>query len=390
MNETGPGRTAAATGADSTSPGGLPPTGGRARRASRLRPVLATVLALIGLAALGNWLYGRLTHVVVYDARIEADVITVSSRVNGWVTGLPVEAGASIARGDSLVTLDARQPTLRLNELDSELAMMANDRQRLLAEIAMTDRQTQSRLQAAQAELSAAEAALAAQQSETEQASSDFERAQSLLDRLAVSRQRWEALRTAHQKAQHDVLRTGADVAKAQAAVLEAEAGRQQLDVLRRRLASLRHDEERLHAQRERQRLDVEDRTLRSPINGVVDRIFVDVGEYIAPGQRLMLIHDPQAIWVEANVKETDIRQIAIGGTAKVRVDAYPDLALTGRIVRIGSTATSKFALLPNPSPSGNFTKITQRLPVKIAIEQVDGALRPGMMVEVDIAIARD
>jgi len=390
MNESRPRHAPTPAPASDTGPGNLPPSGRARRRGSRLRPLLAVVAALIGLAVLGHWLYGRLTHVVVYDARIEADVVTVSSRVAGWVTGLPVETGARIDSGDALIALDARQSKLRLNEFDSELAMLASERARLVAEVIMTDLRTQSRLDAARAELSAAEAALAAQQTDTAQASSDFERAESLVDRLVVSRQRWETLRTAHQKAQAVLLRSRADVAKARAAVLEEEAGRQQLEVLRGQLARLRHEEERLHAQRERQQLDVDDRTILSPLDGVVDRIFVDVGEYVAPGQRIMLIHDPSKIWVEANVKETDIRELEIGGIAKVRVDAYPDLALSGRIVRIGDTATSKFALLPNPSPSGNFTKITQRLPVKIAIEQVDGALRPGMMVEVDIAIARD
>jgi len=78
-----------------------------------------------------------------------------------------------------------------------------------------------------------------------------------------------------------------------------------------------------------------------------------------------------------------------VGQTVTVSVDAYPDEAFEGRIERIGNTATSAFALLPSPNPSGNFTKITQRLPVRIAIDQRDGRLRPGMMVEVKIATGR-
>ena len=93
MNESRPRPATTPTPASDTGPGNLPPTGRARRRGSRLRPLLAVVAALIGLAVLGHWLYGRLTHVVVYDARIEADVVTVSSRVAGWVTGLPVETG---------------------------------------------------------------------------------------------------------------------------------------------------------------------------------------------------------------------------------------------------------------------------------------------------------
>ena len=128
---------------------------------------------------------------------------------------------------------------------------------------------------------------------------------------------------------------------------------------------------------------------IESPLKGIVDRRFANVGEYVTPGQRLVLAHDPNRIWIEANIKETQVRRLKEGQTVIVSVDAYPDEAFEGRIERIGNTATSAFALLPSPNPSGNFTKITQRLPVRIAINQRDGRLRPGMMVEVTIATGR-
>ena len=123
---------------------------------------------------------------------------------------------------------------------------------------------------------------------------------------------------------------------------------------------------------------------------GTIDRTFIEPGEYVARGQRLLLMHNSAVIWVEANVKETDIRNVKLGAVAKISVDAYPDLVVVGEVVRIGNAATNQFALLPSPNPSGSFTKITQRLPVKIAVPQTDGLLRPGMMVEVEIAITRD
>jgi len=100
-----------------------------------------------------------------------------------------------------------------------------------------------------------------------------------------------------------------------------------------------------------------------------------------------MLIHNPAAVWVEANIKETDIRHLEPGMPVDVSIDAYPDRHFTGTIARIGQAATSEFALLPNPNPSGNFTKVTQRLPVRVALEPSDVALRPGMMAVVNIEI---
>ena len=99
------------------------------------------------------------------------------------------------------------------------------------------------------------------------------------------------------------------------------------------------------------------------------------------------MLHDPSNIWIEANVRETEIRRLVVGQTVDIEVDAYPDRPFAGRLVRVGHATTSEFALLPSPNPSGNFTKITQRLTVKIAVEQQAGLLKPGMMVEAYINV---
>jgi membrane fusion protein (multidrug efflux system) len=149
----------------------------------------------------------------------------------------------------------------------------------------------------------------------------------------------------------------------------------------------LRFQEAQIASLRDRQVLDIEDRTIRSPLNGVASRTFIDKGEFVRPGQHLMLIHDPNNIWVEANIKETELRHLELGMPVKLRVDAYPDREFTGKVERIGQAATSEFALLPNPNPSGNFTKVTQRLPIRISVVQEEAMLRPGMLVVIEIDI---
>ena len=161
----------------------------------------------------------------------------------------------------------------------------------------------------------------------------------------------------------------------------------QQILVNESLLENLRFQEAQIASERDRQVLDIEDRTIRSPFNGVVSRTFIDKGEFVRPGQRLMLIHDPDNIWVEANIKETELRHLEPGMPVTLRVDAFPDHAFTGTVERIGQAATSEFALLPNPNPSGNFTKVTQRLPIRISVTQDQGMLRPGMMVVIEIDI---
>lgn len=391
MDKQTDGQTSEQTGAQAGGADNQLPQGGSDSSLRRVvgRGVLLAVVA-VGVAGLIYWVYGRYTNVVVYDARIKADMVMMSSRIDGWVTKVPVSEGHKITAGQPLIVIDGRASVLRLREIDAQRKSMGAERGRIDAEIRMIDHQTRGRFQASRAALNAAEAAKAGMDTELEQIRSDFERAQSLLEKRVISRQRWESLRTAYRMAGQEVLKSEADVAQASASVMEAQADRQRMDVLQGRLASLRFDEERLATQHERQQLDLADRIIKAPSKGTVDRTFVDPGEYVARGQRLLLMHNSDVVWVEANIKETDIRDVKLGAKANIVIDAYPDLKVVGEVVRIGSAATNQFALLPSPNPSGSFTKITQRLPVKIAIPQTDGLLRPGMMVEVEIAITRD
>jgi membrane fusion protein (multidrug efflux system) len=261
---------------------------------------------------------------------------------------------------------------------------IARRREEIEARIKLTDRQTQSRITARQAAVRAAEAALAARTAQRDLAGQDNDRAEKLAPGGAITRARLDQTRAALETAKQQVLSAQADLENARAAVAEAEAAREELTVLQRQLAELGPEEQRLRAQRQRAALDLEDRTIVMPFDGVVDQTFVDEGEYVTPGQRLLMVHDPERIRVEANVKETDIRFFQPGKTVTITVDALPAQRFEGKVTRVGQAATSEFALLPNPNPSGNFTKITQRLPVRIAVKQAGGALKPGMMVELE------
>lgn len=354
---------------------------GRARPWRRYGALLA---ALIVLGAGGGWLWQQFTHVFITDARVAADIVAVSSRVPGWVTAVEVTAGDMAREGDILVRIDDRESRLRVRELDAQLAGIARRREEIEARIALTGRQTESRITARQAAVRAAEAALAAATAQRDLAQAENDRAEKLAPRGLLTRERLDQTRAALETAKQQVASARADLENAHAALAEAEAARGELTVLRARLAELGPKEQRLRAQKARTALDLEDRTITMPFDGVVDRVFVDEGEYVTPGQRLLMVHDPQRVRVEANVKETDIRFIRPGKTVTITVDALPGRRFEGKVTRVGQAATSEFALLPNPNPSGNFTKITQRLPIRIAVEQESGELKPGMMVELE------
>jgi membrane fusion protein (multidrug efflux system) len=354
---------------------------------ARTRPwrLYAAILsALLIFGSGGWWLYQQFTHVFVTDARVAADIVALSSRVPGWVTVVGVIEGDTAREGGVLVRIDGRESNLLVRELDAQIAGIARSRDEIEARIALTDRQTQSRITARQASVRAAQAALAAATAQRDLARQDNDRTEQLASSGTITRARLDQTRAALETTRQQVLSAQADLEAARAALAEAEAARGELTVLQTRLAELGPEEDRLRVQRERAALDLDDRTIAMPFDGVVDRIFVDEGEYVTPGQRLLMVHDPERVRVEANVKETDIRFFRPGKTVTITVDALPGRRFAGTVTRVGQAATSEFALLPNPNPSGNFTKITQRLPVRIAVPQDDGALKPGMMVELE------
>jgi len=344
----------------------------------------AILAALIVLGAGGWWLYQQFTNVLVTDARVAADIVALSSQVPGWVTAVEVIEGDAARKDGVLVRIDDRASRLLVQELDAQIAGIARRREEIEARVALTDRQTTSRIAAKQAAVRAAEGALAAAAAQRDLARKDNDRAENLLPRGTITRAHLDQTRAALETAKQQALSAQADLENARAALAEAEAAREELTVLRAQLAGLGPQEQRLQAQRERAALDLNDRIIVMPFDGVVDRVFVDAGEYVTSGQRLLMVHDPEHVRVEANVKETDIRFFRPGKTVTITVDALPGRTFEGTVARVGQAATSEFALLPNPNPSGNFTKITQRLPVRIVVAQDGGELKPGMMVELE------
>ena len=358
---------------------------GRARRFAR-----ATALfAVLGFVAYFTypWLAARWTHVFLDDARIAANMIAVSSEVSGRIISLPVIAGDKVVRGQVLATIDAASASQELKGLEAQVTGVKSQQDQLRSQQGFVRGQVAAKLQAAEAQIAAAQASHAAAEAALQNAQSQFDRVKALAGRNVLSAQQLEDsdARLAAATQQERLTAAGILTARANLEVVTAEEA--QIGVLDQQIATLDAQVEVLSAQIEQKRIDLGRRDIRAEFDGVIDSTFIDAGEYVSPGTRLLIYHDPSTVWVDANVKETDFRRLTAGAPAQIAIDAYPNREFRGEVVRIGGAATSQFALLPSPNPSGNFTKVTQRLPVRISIEQQDGLLRPGMMVEVSIDV---
>jgi len=337
--------------------------------------------------ATAYWLQQRATHVYSDDARIASDMIEVSAKLAGQIVDFPVREGDNLSAGDLIAQIDDREARLVLAELNAELMGRQAMYEKVEAQVERVDRQTGGHLQSKQSQLHRAHAELASAQSDLQFRQAEWERSQSLLERQIIPRQSWENTRNALQQAEQQLQGAQAQVESARAAVVEAAAGQTELAVLAKELRAISYDQERNSAQISRQNVVIENLRITASATGIVDQVFVDVGEYVVPGQRLALMHNPARVWVDANIKETEVRHLQKGNSVAISVDAYPDMDFHGEITRIGDTATSQFSLLPSTNPSGNFTKVTQRIQIEISIEQDREWLRPGMMVEVAIDI---
>ena len=384
MNELSPKPGEPATLSERAAPAAAP---ARRRRTTVFWVRLSLFLLVLGLLAGLAALWGRSTLLFVHetDARIRADLIAVASEVDGRVTGRPVDDGDRVSRGQVLLQLDAREATLRLEETDAEQATLLAGIGRLDAEVAMIRERSESRIARARAQLEEAAAGRELYEHELEFAKADYDRAQALARTGAISSARLERSHTDYLRARQELSRSEAAIISARAGIDEARAELAEIGVKQAERNRLEAELSEIAARRERLRVELEHHTIVSPIDGVIGRTFASPGERVEQGQRLMSMHDPAAIWVEANVRETEVGRIVAGQAVTITVDAYPGELFEGRVERVGQAANSQYALLPRLNESGTFTKVTQRLEVRIAVAGHDGRLRPGMMVEVSI-----
>ncbi len=362
----------------------------RRARASGIKAWVIGLAAIALIAWAASWVYHRWTHIYIDDARIDGEVVKIASRISGWVTELPVIEGDEVKKGQVIARIDERDSVLQREILRARLKTIESQMAVIRAQTGQVDQETLGRYQTETNRLAATEAEGASVEANLKQAKYDYDRAVDLHAQKWLSQQAMERARTAYQQAQESQRKAIAEVAAARGTLSTAGGSRKQIHVMERQLLVLSHQAAEVRAEVERQEADITDRTIRSPADGRIVMTFVRKGEHVAPGQRIVMFHDPSQIWVEANVKETVIGLLKPGMKVDVRIDAYPRRKFEGEIHRIGQAATSKFALLPDPNPSGNFTKITQRLPVRILLTEKDLLLRPGMMVEVDIAVSNN
>jgi len=393
--------------------------------AQRLKQWLVPAIILLMAAGIvvliaGNWntWASERASQETDDAYLRADLTPLSTKVAGLVARVAVSDYQPVKAGDLLVQLREDDFSAQVQQaeaavLSGEDALINNQRQKQLQDAHIM--QADDGIRAADADIAAAEAGIEAAKSAVASAHSGIEGAKADAERTALERRRQEALIATESATRQKLEQTVADEERLRAQVASrqdelasatAQLASRQADLARAR-AQLASKKAELEAQkRERAVLDSQQLLLQAdlnskqaslalariylgytrvtaPENGIVSERKVRAGQLVSPGTQVISLVQSD-VWVQANYKETQVRHIHAGDPAEIRVDAFPGVIFRGKVDQVSPASGSQFALLPPDNATGNFTKIVQRLPVKIVLDPGQAAatrLRPGLSV---------
>ena len=335
--------------------------------------LLLPVLLLV-LGAVGGWYWWTDWRFLqsTDDAYVQSDVSLISPKIEGYIKEVRVRDNEAVAAGQVLFVIDERDFAAKLAQAEAAVAT----EEATVATYA-------SRLKLQQAMIDQAAASLRSAEADLYRAQLDHKRYAALVTSDFASRQKYES-------AEADSRKADAALGKARAALA---AEQNQLAVLE---SQKREEEAKLlqaHAVRQLARNDLDNTVIRAPVGGVAGNRAGQLGQYVKAGTQLLSLVPLPRVYVTANFKETQLTRMRPGQMAQISVDAYPDQPLQGRVESFAPGSGAQFSLLPPDNATGNFTKIVQRVPVRIAVP-ADGPLarllRPGLSVTVTVDTRSD
>jgi len=333
-------------------------------------PLIAGGLAAVALIIGGFvWWQGKQRWEATDNAFVQADTTSVSPQIDGYVVEVLVADNQRVEAGQVL---------LRLDDKDAKAGVVAAEAN--LAAVTAAVSNVDARAVQEQATIASRAASVSQAQAQADLAAQQVARYDQLAQQGWVSQQRIDTERASARTAQ-------ASVAEAQAALV---AEQRSVGVLGSSRSQSLAAVEQARAQLDQARLTLERTVIRAPVSGVVGARGVRIGQYVRPGGQVLSIVPLGDAYIVANFKETQVDRLRLGQTVHISADAFPGEALTGHIDSFAPATGSEFAMIPIENATGNFTKITQRVPVRIRIDRAGATLRPGLSVTVKVDLKSD
>ncbi len=392
-----------------------------------LRSVRLAAAAVLLLIAGGIvWLWLRPGREWTDDAQVDARVSQIAARVGGTVVRVAVDDNQRVELDAVLVELDPRDYQVAVDKARAELADAEASALAARSNVPITTATATSGITTAKGGVSQAVAAVAAAEKEVEaaharlkanearlreveanaaKAARDVERLRGLLSKDEISQQQFdatvaaaEAQKAATDSARSQVAEADAGIRVAESRLAQARAAEQrahadlqsaqtapqQVAAIKARASSADAHVQQARATLAQAELNLQYTTVKAPIRGIVSKRGLNVGQVVQPGQPLLAIVAIDEVWVTANFKETQLKNMRPGQRAVIDVDAYGGREFTGRVDSIAGATGARFSLLPPENATGNFVKVVQRVPVKIVLDpgqNPEHLLRPGMSV---------
>jgi membrane fusion protein (multidrug efflux system) len=328
----------------------------RAPRRNPIRQIIVIALVAAGLF----WAVRYVGHMLAYaetdDAYITGYVHQVTPHIGGTITEVLVEENKDVKAGDVLFRLDPRDNQAKVDQAEAQLA------------------QSDAFIAYAKAQIADAAAKIDQAQAQYTKAKSDFERVQELTKTKVVSKQEFDSAKAALDSTSASLVSAKASDQAMHSGLLVAEAQRQNSKT------SL-----------DNAKLQLSYNIIVAPSSGHTSKRSAEVGAYVQPGQALISVVEPD-VWIEANFKETQLAKMRAGQPAEITVDALPGHEFTGTVESFSPASGAQFAMLPADNATGNFTKVVQRVPVKIhlnadSIRGFEDRLRPGLSTVVSVRV---
>ncbi|HWP96853.1 MAG TPA: HlyD family secretion protein [Syntrophomonadaceae bacterium] len=347
----------------------------------RRRVGIIVLIALVGLAAVGGLIWWDYANKVLStdNAKVTGDIVAISPKVSGRLEQIPVKEEDHVQKDQIVAQLDLIPFKIALAQAQAALDQAQANYDKLPDDLKAADVavvKAQEGLGYYQALAKSSELALA-------DAERVFKENESLYNAGALSKEAMDASRTKLESAQAKLESDQANARVAQAnlddAVTKSDSAQKTSGNIY--LAQLNQTRANL----ESAQYNYDNAIIKSPLGGTVVQVAVQAGENLTPAQTILYICDLDSTWISANIEEKDINRVKPGQKVDITIDAYPGMTLQGKVESVGGAAQSVFALIPSENTSGNFTKVTQRLPVKIIPDHNGLVLRPGMSAVIKI-----
>lgn len=323
------------------------------------------IVVIVALVALGfglkAFLYSRV-HESTDDAQVDGHIIPVLAKVGGYVSSVHVQDNDSVHAGDTLATIDADEYKVKVAQAEADLAAA-----RFTVGSGRAPGQARAAVASATSQNAAQDAQVVAARAQNDQAQSDLTRMKALAAKQIVSSQQLDAAQAAADAAAATLQAVERQAAAGNAGVTSAQAGV--------RVAQART--EAAQAALDDAQLQLSYTVITAPVSGTISKKLIEVGQLLQAGQTLMSVVADTGAYITANFKETQLANMRVGQAVEIDVDAYPGCTAEGKVQSLSAATGARFALLPPDNATGNFTKVVQRVPVRVMVTKGCGPDRP-------------